>query len=139
MLVGGRVGARRTGRKPARTVDLRRYGEGMSLTLPARGRAVLAHLLTDRYAGHTIVGTAAATGLARAAVTSTFTLLVTCGWAVWRDAGAGRVLALTSIGRAEGPAAVAAGVPLRQLDAEDPGLADRVRRQLGWAPRHVTA
>ncbi len=138
MCVGGRARACRTGRKPARTVDLRRYREGMSLTLPARGRAVLTYLLADRYAGHTVAGTAAATGLAHTAVTSTFTLLVTCGWAVWRDAGAGRVLALTSIGHSEGPVAAAGGMPLSRLDTEDPDLADQIRRQMGWAPRHVT-
>ncbi len=103
--------------------------------------AVLAHLHADPYGDHHAPVVTRSTGLTYAQVNSAFSFLVAQGWAVHRDTGgSGKPIALTSTGRAEAAKAQRSGnigIPLRTLDEEDPGLADRIRVSQGWAPKHA--
>ncbi len=113
----------------------------MTPTLNDRTLTVLAHLLTDPNGSHTAVQVATHTGLPYQHVQSVFGFLIAQGWALRRDGGGtARPVTLTSVGRVEGAALVAAGevgVPLAQVDRDDPALADKVRAQMGWPPRHA--
>jgi hypothetical protein len=109
--------------------------------LTDRTLTVLAHLLHQPYADHTINTTVRGTGMPYHHVDSAMALLAAQGWVVRRHtAGREQPYTLTSIGRVEGAALVESGevgVPLSTVDEQDPQLADRVRAQLGWPLRHA--
>lgn len=104
--------------------------------LSHRTLTVLAYLLADPDVEHQPVRVASRLGMTTSVVNSVFAALVAYGWLVRRDLA----VALTPLGRRAGADAVAdggPGVPLRQVDAEDPQLADRVRAMMGWPPKHT--
>jgi hypothetical protein len=109
--------------------------------LTDRALVVLAHLLTDPHGDHTAIAVACAIDMPYQQVHSAFGLLLAHGWVIRRHAaGPERPIALTSVGRVEGAALVAVGdvgVPLAQVDRDDPVLADKVRAMLGWPLRHA--
>lgn len=113
----------------------------MRAELTDRTREVLAHLLADPYADHYVSGVVRALGMPYHHVDSAFGLLVAHGWAVLIDGGGNvKPLRLTQAGRHQAQQLVEAGevgVPLRDVDEEDPQLADRVRAMLGWPARHT--
>lgn len=111
----------------------------MPAELTDRTREVLAHLLADPYADHYVSGVVRALGMPHHHVDSAFGLLVAHGWAVLIDGVNTRPLRLTQAGRHQAQQLVEAGevgVPLRQVDDEDPQLADLVRARMGWPARH---
>lgn len=117
-----------------------RYRSGMA-DLTERTRTVLAHMLGDPNGSHFAGSVVSATGLPAHHVYSVFALLRAQGWAVDRDLGGPhKALTLTSIGRAKAAELVElgdVGVPLAQVDRDDPVLADRVRAMFGWDPKHA--
>lgn len=112
----------------------------MPAALSARTRTVLAHLLAEPYGDHHLNTVSRALDMPVGQVTSAFTLLAAHGWAVYVDSGSThKRLRLTQAGRHEAAQLVEAGevgVPLRQLDDEDPALADLIRARCGWPARH---
>lgn len=108
----------------------------MAPTLPQRTLAVLRHLLNDPDAEYTASVVAWELDLSQRAVASIFALFLEKGWLMRR---ADAWVALTPLGRREGAEAIDPGIPLSQLDVEDPVTADKVRAMMGWAPKHTPA
>jgi len=107
--------------------------------LSPNAHTVLAYLLADPHAEHRPAAIARSTDLTPAAVTSAVTLLIAHGWVASRDlGGTARGISLTEAGRTTGAEQLAQdATPLRQVDVEDPVLADRVRALMGWPLRHA--